>query len=175
MNLERVQSSDIVATSLPHKRLQQLRTLLTAAKTLILRSPSSSPPTLSPDFPNLFDGLDLQVAPIEPPTEAPEPLLEPIITHRRTKPASSPLPNRQDRSCPTSAYELMDLRGIPEDVAIAQRIRERFWTHVVRSLAKESSFGAAPREIQVIRRYYIRSANSKPNARWWISNEDKLT
>jgi hypothetical protein len=175
MNLERVQSSDIVATSLPHKRLQQLRTLLTAAKTLILRSPSSTQSTLSPDLPDLFDGLDLQVAPIEPPTEEPEPPSEPIITQRRTKPGSNPLSRSQGPTCRKPAYELIDLRGLPEDVAIAQRIRERFWTHVIRSLAKESSFGATAHDIQVIRRYYIRSANSKPNARWWISNEDKLT
>ncbi len=174
MDLERLQTSDISALPLTSKRLEQLRTLLTRAKGLIIRDPAPAQPSRSPDIPDFFNALQLQVAPIEPPTEEPQPLSEPIIAHRRTKPAS-PFAHRQDPTCRTPAYELMDLRGLPEDVAIAQRIRERFWTHVVRSLAKESSFGITPNEIQVIRRHYIRSANRKPNARWWISNEDKLT
>ncbi|SRR5258706_7841324 len=173
MDLERLQTSDIPEFQLTNKRVEQLRALLTRAKSFITRAPAPVQPSLSPDIPDFFNGLQLQVARIEPPIHEPEALPLPLPHRHRTRPAG-PLADSQGPACPT-ADELKVLRGTHEDIAVAERIRERFWTHVVRSLAKESSYGATPNQILLTRRYYIRSANKKLDANWWISNQDKLT
>ena len=170
------QSSDIAADTLIHKRLPQLRALLATAKALLIRSPAPNQIPPLPAAPDHLNGYHHQIPPIDPPNceiEPPQQRQEPHASPRRTKPLK-PLQELHPHSYPTPADELLALKGAPEDIAIALGIRERFWTHVVRSLAAESSTGATPGEIQLTRSYYMRSANKKLEARWWISNQDKL-
>jgi hypothetical protein len=165
MDVERIQPSDITTLPTSKKRLEQLRVLFITAKAFIIRSPS--PPTIeSPALDHLnghHEALPLDLPTCDT-TASPE--------HRRTKPPI-PFESLYPRTKPVD--ELMALQGPTESVAVAERIRERFWTHVVRSLAAESTHGATPTQIQLTRRCYIRSANKKLDANWWISNKDKLT
>lgn len=172
MDLERLQSSDIPSIQLTNKRLEQLRALLARAKAFILRAPAPEQSSQDPDIPDFFSGHHLQVIPIEPPIYEPEAL--PLsLPRRRTKPARI-FTESLEQSCPASD-ELMAIQGTTESVVVAERIRERFWTHVVRSLAAESAHGASPNQILLTRRYYMRSANKKLDASWWITNKDELT
>ena len=83
----------------------------------------------------LPDVITLELLPIEP------------LPPRRTKPATPP-PEIPVAWPIQSDEELLPLRGHDEIVHIAQRIRERFWTQVVRSLAEESAYGISKSEIQ---------------------------
>ncbi len=158
-----------VSPTLPHRYLPDLRAIFTAAKAHFIRTPSS----VMVPLPEHLETLQVRIEPVDKPLCEPEQPHPALHSHRRSLPPRPSIPLHSAR--PRPDLELLSLRGTIEDIATATLIRERFWTHVVRSLANESSTGTPPRDVQLIRRYYMRSANTKRDASWWVQNEDKLS
>jgi hypothetical protein len=151
------------------QRLPQLRALFSAARSLLTRRREPESPTQ----PDQLDGYHHEISPLGLPIFEPEQPQEPIADQPRTKPANPP-PQPQIYTDPSPEHELLQLQGSPWAVQPATLIRERFWTQVVRGLAKESAHGTPSHQIELARRSYMRRANTKLDAVWWIQNQDKL-